>query len=107
MTGHLPALSSVFASMFLSKRVPLFPVPYTRIVGSWKVIQLHGPPNKASWHAQQKSGSRAISDHGDALHNLEPELTMKEPGHLWPFSWPLASINTRVPPLESEGTADA
>src|SRR5262245_1802486 len=79
MTGHLPARSSVFASMFLSKRVPLFPVPYTRIIGSWKVIQLHGPPNKASWHAQQKSGSRAISDHGDALHNLMSEL-MKEPG---------------------------
>src|SRR5262249_48342150 len=74
MTGHLPARSSVFASMFLSKRVPLFPVPYTRIIGSWKVIQLHGPPNKRAGHAQ-------YPDHGDALHNLTSEL-MKEPGHL-------------------------
>src|SRR5262249_1843774 len=86
MTGHLPALSSVFASMFLSKRVPLFPVPYTRIIGSWKVIQLHGPPNKKAGHAQ-------YSDHGNALHNLKSELTMKEP------PGPSRPVGTRFPPL--------
>jgi hypothetical protein len=34
--------------MFLSKRVPLFPAPYTKITGSWKVIQLHGPQPRAA-----------------------------------------------------------
>src|SRR5262249_26351419 len=63
MTGHLPAFSSVFASMFLSKRVPLFPVPYTKITGSWKVIQLHGPQPRAA-HVSR-----------EPLHSLQPELT--------------------------------
>src|SRR5207244_5467684 len=43
MIGHLPALSSVFASIFLSERAPGFsPVPYTRIICCWKVIHPHG-----------------------------------------------------------------
>src|SRR5262245_20594092 len=68
----------VHVSLQLCSR--FFLVPYTRIIGSWKVIQLHGTPNKASWHAQQKrAGHAQYPDHGDALHNLTSEL-MKEPG---------------------------
>src|SRR5437763_10766037 len=46
VNGHLPALSSVFASMLLSTRVPAFPVRYTRIIKALKVIALHGRNDK-------------------------------------------------------------
>src|SRR5262249_21872900 len=62
----------VHVSLQLCSR--FFLVPYTRIIVSWKVIQLHGPPHNSAGHAQ-------YPDHGDALHNLTSEL-MKEPGHL-------------------------
>src|SRR5262245_21852142 len=87
----------VHVSLQLCSR--FFPVPYTRIVGSWKVIQLHGPPNKASWHAQQKSGSRAISEsrrciaQSDVGTDNEGNQVTFWPFFSWPFSWPFASID--------------
>jgi hypothetical protein len=62
--------------MFLSERVAAFvPVSYTRIIGPWKVIQLHGQPDKSA-------GQATCPDDLEALHNLKSELTMREPGYL-------------------------
>jgi hypothetical protein len=42
----LPALSSVFASMVSPIMFWFFPIRIPRIIGSWKVIQLHGRNDK-------------------------------------------------------------
>jgi hypothetical protein len=48
--------------MFLSERVAAFvPVSYTRIIGPWKVIQLHGQPDKSAGHPTCPDDLEAIA----------------------------------------------